>query len=496
MKRILIIAGVLAVVVTGGWAGLWFVGRGEIEKRLDLEAALMEAQGWTVSWDDRRIGGFPDAYEVEVSQLSAVHGPSGALMQFPDLRVVAEAGNYDRIVASLPDAFTLALPIPEEQRAADPDLPRVITVEATSRGLVIAIEGTSALDRTVDIAADRLDVRVDQDDYANTLMAEVTGLDAGARQTGADTTVRLSAEQLDLVAEGAERRGITARLDVAGAGLSVTGQGTLERPERVAEMIFAGGPGEAKLAFQAGSLGVILALSNQEGTGTFEYATSAATGIMDVVAGVLDFRAEARDNRWTTVPVLGVPGPRGTVTARTLQARMTTPVAPAQTPAAAAARVFLANVEGDDVLWQSIDAAGALDRAPSELLIDVEGTLRVRERLDQANPEAAPPIEVANVIVNDVSLSSLGGKARAAGDIEFVQPVNLPVGQLDVSLSNAQAVLRALTAAGMVTPVMRDTANAILQVYARPVEGSLGDQWETEIVFDNGGVVINGQSVR
>ena len=49
MKKVLIVVVGIAAVGLAIWSGLWFVGRGQIEDRLDLEHARAEARGTTIT---------------------------------------------------------------------------------------------------------------------------------------------------------------------------------------------------------------------------------------------------------------------------------------------------------------------------------------------------------------------------------------------------------------------------------------------------------------
>ena len=148
----------------------------------------------------------------------------------------------------------------------------------------------------------------------------------------------------------------------------------------------------------------------------------------------------------------------------------------------------------DDALWSSLDPEGVLDRSTSELLLDVNATARVTDRLDRMIPGQAVPIELSNVSLNTLNLSALGSEVNATGDVEVLPPINLPIGTVAITLSNANALLTRLKQTGLIDEQIRATGAAMLQVYARPAEGE--DQWETDLTFGNDGITMNGLRVR
>ena len=101
---------------------------------------------------------------------------------------------------------------------------------------------------------------------------------------------------------------------------------------------------------------------------------------------------------------------------------------------------------------------------------------------------------LSNISVNALNASALGGEVEASGDIEVLQPINLPLGKLDVRLSKANAVLLGLMRAGLIDEPTWTAATAMLQVYARPADGD--DMWETDVTFGNDGITVNGLQVQ
>ena len=120
--------------------------------------------------------------------------------------------------------------------------------------------------------------------------------------------------------------------------------------------------------------------------------------------------------------------------------------------------------------------------------------MRWTGRLDQTPPGTPLPAEIANVSLNEFQLSALGAEVTATGDVEVLQPINLPLGEIAVKGSNLTATMEALSKAGLLDEQLRAMGAAMLQVYARPGQGD--DNWETSISFGNDGITVNGLPVQ
>ena len=110
------------------------------------------------------------------------------------------------------------------------------------------------------------------------------------------------------------------------------------------------------------------------------------------------------------------------------------------------------------------------------------------------SPTGRFPLVLSNISVNTMDLSALGGRVRASGDVEVLQPINLPLGALEIRMSNPNAVMDALKQAGLIDEPTWTAGTAMLRVYARPGEGE--DNWETDVTFENDGITVNGLQVR
>ena len=84
------------------------------------------------------------------------------------------------------------------------------------------------------------------------------------------------------------------------------------------------------------------------------------------------------------------------------------------------------------------------------------------------------------------------GAWSGKGDIEGLQPLYLPLGQINVKLDGANGLIDALARGRWIPRQVRDKATAMLQGYARPIGDGADDKLETEINFETQGIFMNG----
>lgn len=483
MKRILIIVAIVAVAAVGGWAGLWFLGKGELESRIDLEAAGMERQGWTVTWGSRTVSGFPSTYLVQLTDLAVTSRETGALVRIPDVTLRQDAEASDRLLADLPPEITVALPISEGVRAGDETLPRILNVRIDSTALTLGAMGDVQQSRAFDLTADSLSVAIDQTDFAWRMAFETDAIEAAMRPTdGGDTvivkTARMKGELLDRQAQ--TRPELSAEFRDA----SITS--FVAFPD-IDDLVAAIASAEKTLdgAFTSGSHTILITSLEGNAEQRIDYQAGAASGLFTLAGGVLDYQAEEREVRVAaTLPFLG-PDPHK-AGADLYQRRLKTPVIPTEQPVPGALRIVLGGVAADKALWDMFDPTARLDRTPAELEIDLETTQRL-------NPRASLPVEFANISVKRLNLTVLGAEADVTGDVEILQPINLPLGDLNLRLTGVSRLLGALTEAGLIPYSIRQTGDAMLEVYAKP--GDTPDTWTSPIKFENTGMTVNGLPV-
>lgn len=98
-----------AVLLMAGWSLAWVWLSGETARRLDAGAAHLRAEGWTVAWSARRIGGYPFRLDVDFDHL-AVAEPSGWGIAAPSLKTEAYAWSPDHWMMFAPAGVTFTRP--------------------------------------------------------------------------------------------------------------------------------------------------------------------------------------------------------------------------------------------------------------------------------------------------------------------------------------------------------------------------------------------------
>lgn len=501
MKKLLIIgAGVIAAGIAG-WAGLWFLGKGEVERRADLEIARLQAQGWTITEETREVEGFPFGYAVNFVNFAVVDAETGVLVRLPDLKISAEPTAPDQLRFDMPATFSIDVPIPEERRRADETVPKILKVTGQASDFAILAAGAPGQGRTIDAVAERLTLSLDQDDFAGTVLVRIDELDSGIADktssgTGAAATAvsRLKAGRLHInvhdSGEGPGHKASAATFDYE--ALSLTAATDLSTPKALYEAVYGGKEGKLDGAFQTGAIATTISAGSDDDPegGTFSYAAISSTGVYTLESGSIDIKSEARDNVWQMEANNPASPIDGQISVDQIQARYHMPMAPRETPDDMAIRLELTGLNMDDETWAGLDPKGVLPRESAYFIVDLEGTVRVTKRFDTMLAGEAPPFELANLIVKDVAISALGASAKAVGDVEMIQPVNLPQGSLNVEFSGAQALMATLSKAGLLPEDMVEMGNAMLKVYAQPTGDE--DSWRTEVSFADDGISVNG----
>ena len=495
MKKLLI--GLLVVVVVAGAAlsGLWYAGRGQVSDQIDLELARLEASGTTVTWQDRTIGGFPFGYEVVADRVAITNRENGILVRIPEVVSLADASDIDRIETRLIGEIQIDVPLSEELRKSDPRLPKVINIRMTGEDLSFAVEGLTSGDHRYVASARELALGLDQEDLPNRVDLNISGLSGNIARDAETWTSGTQLGRLGLSVDGTDDEGRESEFELEIGTFSMTTTAELPPSADLNEILFGTEEGSVEIAYSAGSIGSrALSSDSSGGGGTLRFNGSAGTGVIGIQNGTMEVRAESRQNAWSVEPNHEESDVRGTVQAEAVQAYYKLPTAPRETPQPAGFRFAVIALDGDEEFWNSLDPGAVLDRSNAEMLVDIEATAKVTDRLDTMRPTGRLPLTLSNISVNALNLSALGAEAQASGDVEVLQPINLPLGALDIRISKANAVLNGLMQAGLIDEPTWTTATAMLQVYARPGDGD--DVWETELTFGNDGILVNGLRVQ
>ena len=99
----------LAALAAAAWSGWWLLARSRLEAALDEAARAHQQQGRALTWESRRVGGFPFRMNVRFERLRFA-SPSGWGLEAPRLNAEANAYQLTRWVAVAPEGLTLTRP--------------------------------------------------------------------------------------------------------------------------------------------------------------------------------------------------------------------------------------------------------------------------------------------------------------------------------------------------------------------------------------------------
>jgi len=101
---------ILLLIAAAGWTGFWFWARGEAQQRMDVAVADLKAAGYTVSWKDRTLGGYPFRMDVTLTEFGA-REPSGWGLQAPRLEAEAFMHAPGHWLIAAPQGLTFLRPL-------------------------------------------------------------------------------------------------------------------------------------------------------------------------------------------------------------------------------------------------------------------------------------------------------------------------------------------------------------------------------------------------
>ncbi len=500
MKKTVIATAGITLVATVVWSGLWFAGRGKVAERIDAEILLLAAQGVAFSHGGREIGGFPFGYNVSHRDVTLRYKANGSIIRLPEITAEVTADDIDRLVIRLPAKFSMEMPYPATPDAATPAKTVVFDIEASD--LVMVASGWSGPDRESSITAKSLLIATGNADQPPTVAIEITGIDSKFRNTGTTVTSATRLARFDYAYAGFAPSGAPFTFEGLIDKLVLTGRIDTGRIEAGTNL--ASGSGAADMTYQTGaSKAAIRAVSGepvpQGGTLVFSAGSSAGTATLG--EGIVEI---ATSSRASTIMLLPEPMPETVpetagakgfgASLRSIEALYKAPVAPSDAMAPFSLRFALDEVVPDVVLWGLLDAKDALPHDPARLVADIEGTGRITKDMAALLPGEAMPLEFGNILVNALDLNAMGAIVTTRGELEFLQPINLPLGNLTVKLTGLMKLIEKLADGGMVNPQVLQTAAVLAAIYSTPV-GAEPDDRVSEIEMTMGGIAVNGLAI-
>jgi hypothetical protein len=505
MKKPAIIAAGAVLIAIAGWSGLWFAGRGAVADRLDRDIARLGGQGIEITHGAREIGGFPFAYQVTHRDFTLREPSSGAVYRLPEVTTEVTAADMDRLVTKFPATFRIEVPLDEAQRAAFPGMPEVLGIDVEASGLTVVSDGLPGAGQDIAITAESLLAVTGSAGQPLNFAIELVALDTKATlpalSSGLPATGQTTVGRLDYAYTSTPQDGVSAILDGSIDNLRLTGNSNVRDQAGLMELL-AGGDGSNSFTYQTGaSQGAIRVVEGPDRQGgTLAFSAGSTAGTFSIADGLIEIATTSRANRVNLSDTASAETPPAAVVGamvgagiRSVELGFSGPFAPSETMTPVTLRFALDQVVADDAFWQAVDAAGKLPRDPAQMVIDVEATGRITRDMTNLRPGEAPPIEVGNVSILSADIAALGASIVTRGDVEFLQPVNLPIGSVTVTLTNALELMGSLAEAGLIDPATVQTATLMAMGFTVP--GAAPGKRLAEIAMTLDGITVNGQPV-
>lgn len=500
MKKLALIVAAVAVLALAGWSALWLFGRDRIEERLDQEIARLSAQGFEISHGERRVEGFPFAYEVTYDDVSVSDPASGISYALPSVTGVATAEDVGRVTFRLPPAFTASVRFDEAMREAYDELPEAMLVEIEADGLVIETAAPDAAVMHLETRAGSVLAVSAGEGTPVALAVEMVELEGELtvpREPGVGTVSgRTTIEKLDYAISLLDPDGQRTTVEGMSDDLMLSGETSMRTPEQW-EALFtsAEAEGSADFAYQVGeSVSQIRVEGGDALAGTLRQEAGTGGGVVRIGDGRIELRGSSENNRYAFTPAEETEDAlAGGVVLDSFEMVYLAPIAPSDEMTAFEMRLALIGLEGDEALWEALDPDGRLERGPANLILEVRGTGRMKAPDAEGLP-ADRPVELGNLEIVVASLQALGASVSAEGALEFRQPMNLPEGTVTVTAKNLLDVLDDLAAAGMLDEGLYQMAVLMSSVYARP--GEAEGELVADVEFTLDGLLVNGQPIE
>jgi hypothetical protein len=496
MKKIALAAAGIVLLAAIVWSGLWFVGRGQVAERIDAEISLLAARGFQVTHGGREIGGFPFGYRVSHRGVTLREPVGGGIYRFPEITAEVTAADIDRLVIRLPAKFSMEIPLPEAPDAAPdaatPASRTTMVFDVEANDLMVVTDGWPGSSQDGSITARSLLIASGSTDQPPVVAVEITGFDSQIKDFSAVPTSATKIKRLDYAYAG-----------TAPSGAPFTLEGQIDKLVLTARIAAAdgtepaGGPGNANMTYQTGAAkAAIRAVAGEPEPqgGTLIFSAGSTAGTAAIADGMVEVATSSRAN---TMMLLPEPMPESTeakgfgAALRSVEVIYKSPIAPSEAMAPFSLRFALDEVALDTALWGLLDATGALPHDPARLVAEIDGTGRITKGMAETLPGEAMPLEFGNVLVRALDLTAMGASVTTRGELEFLQPINLPQGNLTVKLNGIMLLISKLAETGLLDPELLQTIGVLAALYSAPV-GTEPDERVSEIAMTLDGITVNG----
>jgi hypothetical protein len=462
LKRLLIgAAAALAIAGAASW-GLWRWGAGEVEARIDAEAARLAAEGVSLTWRDRRIVGFPTGYVVRLEGVALRMTESGDMIEADWAEARAGLGAAGDVVV------TAASPIVATAAPGPGAAARRLTVASERLAATIPLDGDGPRRLTADA------LTLTPDDASGSITLEDVALAAAAAGDGATVSGTIAAARSETDVEGAPTKTEARDITLSARALGLDGDG-------LAALIAEGGLVEATIAIGG---------SSSEAAGLRSEGGAARTDV-SIAAGRLTVEAEAGAARYE-LALPGEPGV-GRIEVGTMTLALSAPLLRADAPQPFSAALEMDEATPDDAAWRALDPAETLPREPFALRVDLAGAARLSADLTAAAESPTPPVTLETLEIRTAEARGGGFSGQVSGAMALSGPAGAQ-GRFDVALSGWAPILAALRELGIVGPDQAALLALTAERYNAP-DAPEGD-FVAEIVVDGPTAFVNGAPLQ
>lgn len=490
MRLPLIIAGG-AVGVVALWTAGWFAGRAfYVEPEADKAVAALREGSLFFNYRQREIGGFPFGYDVAYEDVSLTSASGLWTWAAPTLRI--RSGVADAGVLEMHPAGTGKLSFAPAVIGGPADEPPIV-FDITANAFFATIDETGET-RRFSIRADTLNaVQAPGEGMVSGGRLDFEGLAidlSGAKAAGeaAFQAKRMTAGysfSIDMVSETkAEIEAEDVAFKVSGDGLDV---------ESFDELLAGEGVVNGTLETKR----YRVATKNSGGPSAPPSDVSIETGssrlAVDLEGGRARYEAGARDVRFAMARE-GEPG--GGAEIGLFETTMEVPI---RKGAGLYQLGFTTDgLELDETLWRMFDPAGALERTPLSMALDLGGEADMLNNFSE--PEEAvevygPPIELRTMEIRAMRFDGMGLQVEATGAFDLLPGMpmgrNVAQGGLTVDVKGAIGLLDRLASGGLIPREATQTYTELLTTYGRAGEES--DHYMADIRIADDEMTVNGR---
>jgi hypothetical protein len=108
MIRALLVA---ALVAAGAWSAYWFVGARTLDRHVEAWLADRRAEGWAAEAAESRVRGFPNRFDLTLTDLQLADPEAGLAWAAPFFQVLMLSYRPSHVIAVWPERQTVSTPI-------------------------------------------------------------------------------------------------------------------------------------------------------------------------------------------------------------------------------------------------------------------------------------------------------------------------------------------------------------------------------------------------